>query len=97
MGLRLVEHCQQVNVYGTVRTPGMLAEIRRAEELNIPVKATSQGLKRQRTVPGAARQIGGKMAEIKTVTIDELRQMNDQEGSSSRAAAGISRSGVWYQ
>ena len=51
MGLRLVEHCQQVNVYGTVRTPGMLAEIRRAEELDIPVKAEQPGLKKTRGRP----------------------------------------------
>lgn len=51
MGLRLVEHCQQVNVYGTVRTPGMLAEIRRAEELNIPVKADQPGLKKTKDRP----------------------------------------------
>ena len=51
MGLRLVEHCQQVNVYGTVRTPGMLAEIRRAEELNIPVKADQPGLKKKKDRP----------------------------------------------
>ena len=51
MGLRLVEHCQQVNVYGTVRTPGMLAEIRRAEELDIPVKADQPGLKKTKDRP----------------------------------------------
>ena len=51
MGLRLVEHCQQVNVYGTVRTPGMLAEIRRAEELNIPVKADQPRLKKKKDRP----------------------------------------------
>ena len=51
MGLRLVEHCQQVNVYGPVRTPGMLAEIRRAEELDIPVKADQPGLKKTKDRP----------------------------------------------
>lgn len=51
MGLRLVEYCQQVNVYGPVRTPGMLAEIRRAEELNIPVKADQPGLKKPKDRP----------------------------------------------
>ena len=39
------------NVYGTVRTPGMLAEIRRAEELNIPVKADQPGLKKKKDRP----------------------------------------------
>ena len=51
MGLRLVEHCQQVNVYGPVRTPGMLAEIRRAEELDIPVKAEQPGIKKTKGRP----------------------------------------------
>ena len=36
MGLRLVEKCQQVNVYGPV-TEGMWAEIHRANKLDIPV------------------------------------------------------------
>ena len=51
MGLRLVEHCQQVNVYGPVRAPGMLAEIRRAEELDIPVKAEQPGIKKTKGRP----------------------------------------------
>ena len=37
MGLRLVESCQQLNVYGPVWTDGMWAEIHRAEKLGIPV------------------------------------------------------------
>lgn len=37
MGLRLVESCQQVNVYGPTWTEGMWAEIHHAEELGIPV------------------------------------------------------------
>lgn len=37
MGLRLVESCQQVNVYGPVWTEGMWAEINHAERLGIPV------------------------------------------------------------
>lgn len=37
MGLRLVEACQQVNVYGPNWTEGMWAEIRHAEQLGIPV------------------------------------------------------------
>ena len=36
MGLRLVEKCQQINVYGPV-TEGMWAEIHRANKLDIPV------------------------------------------------------------
>ena len=36
MGLRLVESCQQVNVYGPVWTRGMWAEIRHAERLGDP-------------------------------------------------------------
>ncbi len=38
MGLRLVESCQQINVYGTEWTDGMLAEIRHAMDLGIQVK-----------------------------------------------------------
>ena len=37
MGLRLVETCQQVNVYGLEWTEGMWAEIHRAMDLGIPV------------------------------------------------------------
>lgn len=37
MGLRLVESCQQVNVYGPTWTEGMWAEIHHAEKLGIPV------------------------------------------------------------
>ena len=37
MGLRLLEVCQQVNVYGPERTEGMRAEIRHAMELGIDV------------------------------------------------------------
>lgn len=38
MGLRLVEHCQEVHVYGPVWTDGMWAEIRHAMDLGIQVK-----------------------------------------------------------
>lgn len=38
MGLRLVEVCQQVNVYGTEWTEGMWEEIRHATDLGIHVK-----------------------------------------------------------
>lgn len=37
MGLRLVESCQQVNVYGDIWTDGMWAEIDHANKLGIPV------------------------------------------------------------
>lgn len=37
MGLRLVESCQQVHVYGSTITEGMRAEIQRAQERSVPV------------------------------------------------------------
>ena len=46
MGLRLVESCQQVNVYGPVWTEGMWAEIRHAERLGIPVLTDQKELGR---------------------------------------------------
>ena len=46
MGLRLVESCQQVNVYGPVWTEGMWAEIRHAEDLGIPVLTDQKELGR---------------------------------------------------
>ena len=46
MGLRLVESCQQVNVYGSVWTEGMWAEIRHAERLGIPVLTDQKELGR---------------------------------------------------
>lgn len=57
MGLRLVETCQQVNVYGAAQTPGMQAEIRRAEELGIPVKTEQPAIKKtkSRSRQGQAR------------------------------------------
>lgn len=57
MGLRLVESCQQVNVYGAARTLGMQAEIRRAEELGIPVKTEQPAIKKtkSRSRQGQAR------------------------------------------
>ena len=36
MGLRLLESCQQMNVYGPVWTDGMWQEIYKAGELGIP-------------------------------------------------------------
>ena len=38
MGLRLVESCQQVNVYGPNLTDGMLAEIQHATRMGIEIK-----------------------------------------------------------
>ena len=57
MGLRLVESCQQVNVYGPVRTPGMQAEIHHAKELGIPVKEEQPEMKKtkSRSKRGQAR------------------------------------------
>jgi hypothetical protein len=46
MGLRLVESCQQVNVYGTEWTEGMWAEIRRAIDLGIEVKTDQKTIGR---------------------------------------------------
>ena len=46
MGLRLVESCQQINVYGPVWTDGMWAEIHHAERLGIPVMTDQKGLGR---------------------------------------------------
>lgn len=44
MGLRLVESCQQVNVYGPTWTEGMWAEIHHAEKLGIPVMTDQKQL-----------------------------------------------------
>ena len=37
MGLKLLEQCQQIHVYGPVWTEGMWGEIRHAERLGIPI------------------------------------------------------------
>jgi hypothetical protein len=37
MGLRLLESCHQINVYGSTITEGMRAEIRRAQDQGIPI------------------------------------------------------------
>ena len=58
MGLRLVESCQQVNVYGPVWTEGMWAEINHAERLGIPVLTDQKELgkpPRRRTKQGKER------------------------------------------
>ena len=46
MGLRLVESCQQVNVYGPEWTEGMWAEIRHAMDLGIQVKTDQKTIGR---------------------------------------------------
>ena len=54
MGLRLVESCQQVNVYGSEWTDGMWAEIRHAMDLGIQVKTDQKTIGRttpRRQVP----------------------------------------------
>ena len=54
MGLRLVEACQQVNVYGPARTEGMRVEIRHANGLGILVKAGGEMGERTRRHRDAA-------------------------------------------
>lgn len=48
MGLRLVESCQQVNVYGPEWTDGMWAEINHATKLGIEVQTDQQTIPRSR-------------------------------------------------
>ena len=45
-GLRLVESCQQVNVYGPVWTDWMWAEINHANDLGIPVMTDQETIGR---------------------------------------------------
>ena len=54
MGLRLVESCQEVHVYGPEWTEGMWAEIRHAMDLGIQVKTDQKTIERsppRRQVP----------------------------------------------
>ena len=54
MGLRLVESCQEVHVYGPEWTEGMWAEIRHAMDLGIEIKTGQEAIGRsppQRPVP----------------------------------------------
>jgi len=44
MGLKLLEQCQQLNVYGPVWTDGMWGEIHHAERLGIPVMTDQKTL-----------------------------------------------------
>lgn len=46
MGLRLLESCQEVHVYGSEWTEGMWAEIHRAMDLEIPVKTDQKTIGR---------------------------------------------------
>ena len=59
-GLRLVESCQQINVYGPVWTDGMWAEINHANRLGIPVmtdqKTIGRPPRRTRQSQSAKRQ-----------------------------------------
>ena len=55
MGLRLVELCQQVNVYGPVLTPKMQAETQRAHDLGIPVIFDQKRLEKTRPRPKRGR------------------------------------------
>ena len=56
MGLRLVESCQQVNVYGPEWTEGMWAEIRHAMDLGIQVKTDQETIGRSPPRRQAARK-----------------------------------------
>ena len=60
MGLRLVESCQQVNVYGLEWTEGMWAEIRHAMDLGIQVKTDQKTI--GRTTPRRQAPRKGKGA-----------------------------------
>lgn len=59
MGLRLVESCQQVNVYGPVWTDGMWAEIDHANKLGIPVKTDQKTIGHSLPRRQAPRKGGG--------------------------------------
>lgn len=60
MGLRLVESCQQVNVYGKALSEGMWAEINHAVLLGIPVKSDLKRLERAQPHRQAARKGRGE-------------------------------------
>ena len=60
MGLRLVETCQQINVYGTVVSEGMWAEINHAVLLGIPVKSDLKRIERAQPHRQAARKGKGE-------------------------------------
>ena len=56
MGLRLVESCQEVHVYGPEWTEGMWAEIRHAMDLGIEVKTDQKTIGRAQPHRQAARK-----------------------------------------
>lgn len=56
MGLRLVESCQEVHVYGTEWTDGMWAEIRHAMDLGIEVKTDQKTIGRSQPNRQAPRK-----------------------------------------
>ena len=60
MGLRLVESCQQVNVYGTVLSERMWAEVNHAILLGIPVKSDLKAIERTQPQRQAARKDKGE-------------------------------------
>ena len=60
MGLRLVESCQEVHVYGPEWTEGMWAEIRHAMDLGIEVKTDQETIGRSPPRRQAARKGKGE-------------------------------------
>ena len=58
MGLRLVESCQQLNVYGSTITEGMRAEIHRAQERGIPVVYEQEPVRQVRPRKQPVRKAG---------------------------------------
>lgn len=60
MGLRLVEACQQVNVYGPEWTEGMWAEIHHAMDLGIQVMTDQQTIGRSQPHKQAVRKDKGE-------------------------------------
>ena len=60
MGLRLVESCQQVNVYGPEWTEGMWAEIRHAMDLGIEVMTDQKTIGRSQPSRQAKRKGKGE-------------------------------------
>lgn len=60
MGLRLVEACQQVNVYGLKMTEGMRAEIHHAMDLGIQVMTDQQTIGRSQPHRQAIRKGKGE-------------------------------------
>ena len=63
MGLRLVESCQEVHVYGSEWTQGMWTEIRHAMDLGIEVKTDQKTIGRTSPDRNKARKPGKKPQE----------------------------------